>query len=180
MATVALGILFAGTEPAIAQNSVSICSRTQQVQTAILAELPDVSDCALVTSTNLAGITMLNLGSQSMTALQAGDFDGLSSLHELDLVGINLTTLPDGVFDDLSSLQVLNLDGNLQQRLCSWSIFCAKMALLDGHTQRERQRSHSVLAWSPRLVALVSYRRLACWSQRLRNIFIWNASIMLV
>ena len=41
VATVALGILFAGTEPAIAQNSVSICSRTQQVQTAILAELPD-------------------------------------------------------------------------------------------------------------------------------------------
>ena len=112
VATVALGVLFAGTEPAIAQNSVSICSRTQQVQTAILAELPDVSDCALVTSTNLAGITMLNLGSQSITALQAGDFDGLSSLHELDLVGINLTTLPDGVFDGLSSLQELDLGLN--------------------------------------------------------------------
>ena len=112
VATVALGVLFAGTEPAIAQNSVSICSRTQQVQTAILAELPDVSDCALVTSTNLAGITMLNLGSQIIYALQAGDFDGLSSLHELDLVGINLTTLPDGVFDGLSSLQELDLGLN--------------------------------------------------------------------
>ena len=112
VATVALGILFAGTEPAIAQNSVSICSRTQQVQTAILAELPDVSDCALVTSTNLAGITMLNLGSQSITALQAGDFDGLSSLQELDLSANVLDTLPDGVFNGLSSLQVLDLSGN--------------------------------------------------------------------
>ena len=109
MATVALGILFAGTEPAIAQNSASICSRTQQVQTAILAELPDVSDCALVTSTNLAGITMLNLGSQSITALQAGDFDGLSSLQALDLGNNQLSTLPEGVFNGLSSLQVLVL-----------------------------------------------------------------------
>ena len=109
VATVALGILFAGTEPAIAQNSVSICSRTQQVQTAILAELPDVSDCALVTSTNLAGITMLNLGSQSITALQAGDFDGLSSLQALDLGNNQLSTLPEGVFNGLSSLQVLVL-----------------------------------------------------------------------
>ena len=109
VATVALGILFAGTEPAIAQNSVSICSRTQQVQTAILAELPDVSGCALVTSTNLAGITMLNLGSQSITALQAGDFDGLSSLQVLDLGNNQLSTLPEGVFNGLSSLQVLVL-----------------------------------------------------------------------
>ena len=109
VATVALGVLFAGTEPAIAQNSVSICSRTQQVQTAILAELPDVSDCALVTSTNLAGITMLNLGSQSITALQAGDFDGLSSLQMLDLGNNQVSTLPAGVFDGLSSLQVLVL-----------------------------------------------------------------------
>ncbi len=112
VATVALGILFAGTEPAIAQNSVSICSRTQQVQTAILAELPDVSDCALVTSTNLAGITMLNLGYQSITTLQAGDFDGLSSLQMLDLGGTQLSTLPDGVFDGLSSLERLDLRFN--------------------------------------------------------------------
>ena len=112
VATVALGILFAGTEPAIAQNSVSICSRTQQVQTAILAELPDVSDCALVTSTNLAGITMLNLGYQSITTLQAGDFDGLSSLQMLDLGGSQLSTLSGGVFDGLSALGWLDLRHN--------------------------------------------------------------------
>ena len=60
---------------------------------------------------------MLNLGSQSITALQAGDFDGLSSLQMLDLGNNQVSTLPDGVFDGLSNLQVLDLGHNFLSTL---------------------------------------------------------------
>ena len=100
---------FSGLQVAIGHNLASICSRTQQVQTTIHAELPDVIDCALVTSTNLEGIPILNLKSQRIAALRAGDFDGLSSLQVLDLSGNQLSTLPDGMFDGLSSLRELDL-----------------------------------------------------------------------
>ena len=46
-------------------------------------------------------ITILEVKSQSITALQAGDFDGLSSLQVLSLSGNKLSTLSDGMFDGL-------------------------------------------------------------------------------
>ena len=49
--------------------------------------------------------------------MQAGDFDGLSSLQALDLGNNQLSTLPEGVFNGLSSLQVLVLGANLQLSL---------------------------------------------------------------
>ena len=42
----------------------------------ILAGIPGVSDCTLVTDTHLAAITSLNLSGQGMTALHADDFAG--------------------------------------------------------------------------------------------------------
>ena len=89
------------------------CGRTAAVQTAILAKIPSVSDCALVTDEHLAAITgELDLNGESITALAAGDFDGLTALTGLDL-GINtLATLPAGVFDELTALTTLYLDRN--------------------------------------------------------------------
>ena len=50
-----------------------ICERTAAVQTAILAKIPSVSDCALVTDEQLAAITgELDLSGESITALAAG------------------------------------------------------------------------------------------------------------
>ncbi len=94
-----------------------ICDRTSQVQTAILAGLqaqnPSPSTCAEVTAAQVAtGITSLFLNGQSLTALQADDFEGLTSLQELRLYDNQLTTLPDGLFDGLTALTTLYLNGN--------------------------------------------------------------------
>ena len=64
--------------PAFAQTT-GICERTAVVQTFILAEIDGVSACAAVTANHLAGITgSLLLNSESITALAAGDFAGLT------------------------------------------------------------------------------------------------------
>ena len=84
------------------------------MQTAILDEISGVTDCALVTDAHLAGITgTLGLDSQGITALAAGDFDGLTELTVLSLSSNSLTTLPAGVFDELTALTTLYLPTTL-------------------------------------------------------------------
>ena len=91
-------------------SSGGICGRTSQVQSAILAEIEGVTNCALVTDTHLAGITdILDIRSKSITALKANDFSGLSNLKVLYLSSNRLSTLPANVFSDLSSLRDLRL-----------------------------------------------------------------------
>ena len=77
-------------EPAHAQTG--ICGRTEVVRDALVALIPGVSHCASVTAAHLAAITgELNLAGMhgehgaepTVTALAAGDFDGLTSLDEL-------------------------------------------------------------------------------------------------
>ena len=100
-------------EPAYAQTG--ICGRTEVVRDALVAKISGVSDCALVTDAHLAAITdELDLQEQDpkITALAAGDFDGLTSLTTLDLSSNELTALPDGVFDELTSLTTLDLSSN--------------------------------------------------------------------
>ena len=90
-----------------------ICGRTATVRTAILAKIDGISDCGLVTSDHLAAITgALSLNDQSITALAAGDFDGLTSLVTLFLYNNSLTALSADVFDGLTSLNRLDLDNN--------------------------------------------------------------------
>ena len=98
--------------PAHAQLS-GICGRTAAVQTAILAEIPNVDDCANVTADHLAAITgSLLLKDQEIAALAAGDFAGLTSLTGLTLRNNLLSTLPAGVFDGLTALTALDLIDN--------------------------------------------------------------------
>ena len=93
--------------------NAGICGRTAAVQTAILAKIAGVSDCANVTSDHLAAITgELNLIAESITALAAGDFAGLTALTTLDLSSNALTALPDGMFVDLTALTTLSLENN--------------------------------------------------------------------
>ena len=93
--------------------TAGICGRTAAVQTAILGKISGVTDCALVTDAHLAAITGdLGLSNKSITALAAGDFDGLTALETLYLYGNALTTLPAGVFDELTALKTLDLDFN--------------------------------------------------------------------
>ena len=90
-----------------------ICDRTQQVRDAIVAQLSSVGHCGDVVVTDLSLIYgPLDLESSGITALQSGDFQGLSELRTLRLSRNSLSELPDGVFDDLSSLTTLYLDNN--------------------------------------------------------------------
>ena len=88
-----------------------VCLRTQQVRDDIMSQAGK-SDCAKVTSADLANINAIYLYDSGITSLQHGDFDGLVNLQELDLESNNLTALPSGVFDSLVNLQELLLKKN--------------------------------------------------------------------
>ena len=89
----------------------NVCDRTQEVETALLAAVA-ATDCAQVPGSQLAAVTSLDLSSQSISALQADDFVGLTGLTTLDLEDNALTTLPAGVFNPLTSLTTLDLRNN--------------------------------------------------------------------
>ena len=91
----------------------SICGRTAQVRDAILAAIDGVSDCAEVTTTQLASVTgTFNLEDDNIQSLQPGDFSGLTALDKLWLNDNDLTSLPAGVFSDLDALKSLDLHDN--------------------------------------------------------------------
>ena len=93
--------------------TAGICGRTEVVRDAIVAKISGVTSCADVTGTHLAAITSaLTLNSKSITALAAGDFDGLTALTGLYLQYNSLSSLPAGVFENLTSLTALWLPGN--------------------------------------------------------------------
>ena len=101
------------TVTAVFDPTAGICGRTEAVRDAIVALISGVTSCADVTDTHLAAITgTLSLGQAGITALAAGDFDGLTALTTLSLANNSLTTLPDGVFDGLTALTTLSLGGN--------------------------------------------------------------------
>ena len=89
-----------------------IRSRTPQVRDIIVAVVPGVSLEDDVTEADLAAITSLNLGDRRITALKAGDFDGLTALDKLYLNDNSLRELPDGIFSDLTALTHLTLKNN--------------------------------------------------------------------
>ena len=93
--------------------SAGICGRTQQVQDAIIAEVPGKSACGEITELDLAMVTELALGNDRLIRrLKDSDFDNLIGLKELHLNETYLRSLPEGIFDDLSSLTWLNLHDN--------------------------------------------------------------------
>ena len=95
-------------------TSEGVCGRTAAVLKAITetSGFADLTQCAEVTSENLAGITSLDLRKQGLSVLKEDDFRGLSGLQELLLAENRLNDLPAGIFADLSNLRILNLDSN--------------------------------------------------------------------
>ena len=89
-----------------------VCDRTPQVRDALLAAIPEVSDCAEVTTAHLTGITRLRLLASGITILRENDFNGLNSLQDLWLSHNSLRSLPEGVFSELGSLKSLGLSGS--------------------------------------------------------------------
>ena len=89
------------------------CGRTPAVRDGIVALVPGKTVCSSITNTDLAALTnRLNLYSNSISSLKAGDFAGLSGLTSLDLGSNSLSSLPAGIFDPLTALTTLNLDQN--------------------------------------------------------------------
>ena len=91
---------------------LAVSDRTSQVSDAIVAAVSGVTDAANVTETHLAAITSLNLRNKSITALNSGDFSGMTGLTNLNLYGNQLSSLPDGIFKGLAALTTLRLGGN--------------------------------------------------------------------
>ena len=94
-----------------------VCERTPQVRDALVAKAQAnraaATDCSLVTTDDLAGITgLLRLEGQDIAALKPGDFAGLSGVTRLFLNHNALSALPAGVFDGLGAVDVLNLSNN--------------------------------------------------------------------
>ena len=89
-----------------------VSDRTQQVRDTIVALVPGVDSANDVTAEHLALIINLNLSDQNIAALNAGDFDGLSSLNSLALYKNTLSSLPADIFSGLSSLNRLDLGSN--------------------------------------------------------------------
>ena len=119
LAAVLLGaLLFLGgalsfPEPAAAQTPTGICDRTQQVQDAILRQLPPGTACGDVTPEDLKSIETLSLGA-GLTSLQSGDFAGLTRLETLLIVRAQLTGLPPTVFNGLRRLKKLAVVHNAE------------------------------------------------------------------
>ena len=91
---------------------LAVSDRTSQVSEAIVAAVTGVTDAANVTNTHLAAITILNLRNKSITALNSGDFSGMTGLTNLNLYGNQLSSLPDGIFKGLTALTTLRLGDN--------------------------------------------------------------------
>ena len=106
------GEFTASTSVGITVVITPVCDRTPAVRDAIVAAVPGVTDCADVTETHLAAIEELDLSNESITALKAGDFDGLTALSDLSLERNQISTLPADVFDELTALTRLELHEN--------------------------------------------------------------------
>ena len=93
-------------------GSTPVSQRTPRVRDAIVAAVPGVNSANDVTEAHLGTITSLDLSSTSITALKAGDFDGLIALTTLNLSLNQLSALPAGIFDNLNALTTLSIVGN--------------------------------------------------------------------
>ena len=99
-------------------NLTDLCSRTAVVKNVIVDEVSGKTNCADITTAELAGITqLLFFGSLSSTSLKgsnlkSGDFAGLTGLTTLNLSGNEITTLPADIFSGLSALESLSLGIN--------------------------------------------------------------------
>ena len=90
-----------------------MCDRTPEVRDTIIAAVPGVDACEDVSAEHLAAITgEFSLREHGITALRAGDFEGLVGITRLNLSRNELTGLPVGVFDGLAGLPKLTLARN--------------------------------------------------------------------
>ena len=89
---------------------VSVCDRTPQVRDALAAALG--KDCSEISRADLGQVAELNISETGVTALRPGDFDGLTSMKQVNLRdNRRLTALPATVFADASGVKDIDLHG---------------------------------------------------------------------
>ena len=92
---------------------IGVCDRTAEVREAIVSMVVGKTTCSAITDADLAGILRLPVNNtSSLTALQSGDFAGLTALKQLLLNDSSLASLPANVFDTLTTLEELLLTNN--------------------------------------------------------------------
>ena len=91
-----------------------VCDRHPAVRDAIVAKISAADTCADVTDSHLVdNVGSLDLSGEGIGALRKEDFEGLTSLHTLDLSGNALDHLPADLFEPLDfSMRTLKLNGN--------------------------------------------------------------------
>ena len=95
------------------QTVVNICSRTAEVQTAILTAIGGSATCSTVTDTQLASVTTLSFFDYPNSSIPPADFAGLTGLTFLSSIfSDTLTTVPDDAFTDLTALEYLSISSN--------------------------------------------------------------------
>ena len=95
------------------QSPRGICSRTAEVQAAILAAIGS-GTCSTVTDTQLAAIVALSISSYSASSIVPADFAGLTGLRALTFRNSpTLTTVPANAFSQVTtSLGQIDLSDN--------------------------------------------------------------------
>ena len=78
------------------QTAVNICSRTAEVKTAILDQVPGSPTCSTVTDRQLAAVTALSIIGYSSASLVPGDFAGLTGLTRIGVFQIAPADHPAG------------------------------------------------------------------------------------
>ena len=91
-----------------------VCDRHPAVRDAIVAAVSAADTCADVTDAHLVdNVGSLDLSGEGIGALRKEDFEGLTSLHTLDLSHNALDHLPADLFEPLDpSMRTLKLNGN--------------------------------------------------------------------
>ena len=118
MVAVALLVLATGSVYAAPrQQTVDICSRTQEVQDAILARLDGTgATCSTVTQTQLSSVPYLSIVGYSSARIIPDDFANLPNLFEISIShSTELTTVPADAFIEVvgySKLEYVTLYKN--------------------------------------------------------------------
>ena len=90
--------------------ATGICSRTAEVQTALLAATSRTT-CSDVTTADLALVTTLVVSAYGPTSIDPADFAGLTGLTSLTIASApQLATVPDNAFAGLTALTSLDLE----------------------------------------------------------------------
>ena len=113
----------------VSATATGICSRTAEVQTALLAATSRTA-CADVTAADLVAVTSLTVNNYSGTVLDPADFAGLTGLTNLLFGGSpQLTTLPDNAFAGVTALTLLDFNSLVTVTMFAEDAFSGLTAL---------------------------------------------------